>query len=191
MDFWQLIAGRRSIRKYKSDPVEPEKVAKILEAALRAPSSRNIKPWEFIVVTEPGLIAKLAQARKHNAFLKEAPLAIVVCADPEKCDVWVEDAAIAATFISLAATALGLGHCWLQIRRRDHSAEQTAEEYVRAVLQIPSHLKVEAIMAIGYPAEEKAGHPRAGLAFDKLHQNIYGQRFGDEQSRGDLHPDHP
>jgi len=177
VDFWQLIEQRRSIRQYKWDPVEPEKVAKILEAALRAPSSRNLKPWEFIVVTEPALLAQLAQARSHNAFLKDAPLAVVVCADPAKCDVWVEDAAIATTFISLAATALGLGCCWLQIRKRDHSPELTAEEYVRAVLQIPSHLTVEAIVAIGYPAEEKAGHPRSGLAFAKLHQNRYGQRF--------------
>ena len=177
MDFWHLIEGRRSIRRYKKDPVEPEKVAKILEAALRAPSSRNLKPWEFIAVTEPELLAKLAEARKHNAFLKDAPLAIVVCADSEKCDVWVEDAAIAATFTGLAATALGLGHCWLQIRKRDHSPEQTAEEYVRAVLKIPSHLKVEAIIAIGYPAEEKAGHPRTGLAFEKLHQDVYGNRL--------------
>lgn len=177
MDFWRLIAGRRSIRRYTRDLVEPEKVAKILEAALRAPSSRNLKPWEFITVTEPELLAALAQARSHNAFLKDAPLAIVVCADPVKCDVWVEDAAIAATFIGLAATALGLGHCWLQIRKRDHSPEQTAEEYVRTVLQIPPHLKVEAIVAIGYPAEEKAGHPRGGLSFDKLHHNVYGERF--------------
>lgn len=177
MDFWRLIEGRRSIRKYKSDPVEPEKVAKILEAALRAPSSRNLKPWEFIAVTEPALIAQLARARSHNAFLKEAPLAIVVCADPAKCDVWVEDAAIAATFIGLAAAALGLGHCWLQIRQRDHSPDQTAEEYVRAVLRIPEHLKVEAIVAIGYPAEEKPGHPRTGLAFDKLHHDVYGEPF--------------
>ncbi|HHW11495.1 MAG TPA: NAD(P)H-dependent dehydrogenase/reductase [Firmicutes bacterium] len=128
-------------------------------------------------MTEPALIAQLARARSHNAFLKEAPLAIVVCADPAKCDVWVEDAAIAATFIGLAAAALGLGHCWLQIRQRDHSPDQTAEEYVRAVLRIPEHLKVEAIVAIGYPAEEKPGHPRTGLAFDKLHHDVYGEPF--------------
>lgn len=173
MDFWQLIEGRRSIRKYKSNPVEPEKVAKILEAALRAPSSRNLQPCEFIAVTDQRLIGKLAEARPYNAFLKEAPLAVVVCAEPEKCDVWVENAAIAATFIGLATQALGLGHCWLQIRERGHSPEQTAEEYVRAVLQIPSHLKVEAIIAIGYPAEQKPGRAREELKFEKIHQDLY------------------
>lgn len=177
MDFWQLIEGRRSIRKYKPNPVEPEKVAKIIEAALRAPSSKNLQPCEFITVTDPKLIAELAQARQHNSFLKDAPLAIVVCADPEKSDVWVENAAIAATFIGLAAVALGLGHCWLQIRKREHNPEQTAEEFVREVLGIPAHLKVVSIIAIGYHDEEKAGHKKEDLNFARVFTNTYGTAF--------------
>lgn len=177
MDFWQLITKRRSIRRYNRRPVEPEKVGKIIEAALRAPSSRNLQPWEFIVVNGADLLAKLAQARSSNSFLQGAPLAVVVCANPEKCDVWVENAAIAATFIILAAEALGLGCCWLQIRERRHSPGQTAGDFVAEILQIPPPLQVEAIIAIGYPAEQKAAHQREELKFEQVFHNTYGKPF--------------
>ena len=99
----------------------------------------------------------------------------MVCADPALCDVWVEDASIASTFISLAAEALELCSCWIQIRERNHSPEKTAEEFVREVLQIPSHLKVEAIIAIGYPAEEKTAHQKEDLQYEKVFANLYGE----------------
>ncbi|NLW55774.1 MAG: NAD(P)H-dependent dehydrogenase/reductase [Firmicutes bacterium] len=177
MDFFNLIEQRRSIRKYKNQPVEPEKVDKIVEAALRAPSSRNLQPSEFIVVTEQVIITRLAQARPHGStFLRKAPAAIVACADPEKCDVWIENASIAATYIFLAAEALGLGCCWIQIRERIHNEQKTAEEFVREVLNIPNSLKVEAIIAFGYPDEHKPGHAREELPFAKVFTNAYGVR---------------
>ncbi len=174
MDFWHLIAKRRSIRQYQPKAVEAEKVDQIMEAALRAPTSQNLQPCEFIAVTAPEVIGELAKARTRTSILSGAPLAMVICVDPEKCDVWIENAAIAATFICLAAEALDLGHCWLQIRERMHSSEQTAEDFVRKVLQIPAQLRVVSIIAIGYPAEEKDGHPREELKFEKIHQDIYG-----------------
>ncbi|MCP4600162.1 MAG: NAD(P)H-dependent dehydrogenase/reductase, partial [Proteobacteria bacterium] len=159
-----LIETRRSIRKFKQQAVEPEKIEKLVEAALRAPSSMSRNPWEFIVVTEPELLAKLARSKEHgSSFLKNSPLAIVVCADPQKCDVWVEDASIASIFIHLAAHDLGLGSCWIQIRDRMHDGSITAEEYVRQILAIPENLKVESIVAIGYPDEQKDGHPKDQL----------------------------
>jgi len=176
MEFFTIIRKRRSIRKYKKQPVEPEKIALLVETALRAPSSRGLNPWEFIVVDDQNFISKLAEAKEHgSSFLKGAPLAVVVCADPARCDVWVEDTSIASTFISLAAEALGLGSCWVQIRERRHSPEKTAEEFVREVLQIPPHLKVEAIIAIGYPAEDKAAHRKEDLQYEKVFANLYGQ----------------
>jgi len=176
MEFFAIVRKRRSIRRYQKQPVEPEKIALLLEAALRAPSSRGLNPWEFIVVDDESLINRLAGAKEHgSSFLKGAPLAVVVCADPARYDVWVEDTSIASTFISLAAEALGLGSCWVQIRERRHSPEKTAEEFVREVLQIPPHLKVEAIIAIGYPAEEKAPHQKEDLQYEKVFANLYGQ----------------
>ena len=174
MDFFKLIEKRRSIRKYQKRRVEPEKVAALMEAALRAPSSRGLNPWEFIVVDDPGLITQLSKAKQHSAsFLAGAPLAVVICADPEKCDVWIEDTSIASIYISLAAEALGLGNCWVQIRQRMHSSAKTAEEYVREVLKIPQNLKVESILAIGYPDEQKEGHRSDELLYDKISNNTY------------------
>lgn len=170
----ELVRKRRSIRKYLSKPVETEQVQILIEAALRAPSSRGLNPWEFILVDQRELLEKLSNAKEHgSSFLKNAPLGIVICADPARCDVWIEDATIAATYLQLAAESLGLGSCWIQIRQREHSQLKTAEEYVREVLNIPTHLKVEAIIGIGYPAEKLPPHSEAELAREKIHLNLY------------------
>ena len=174
--FFSLIEKRRSIRKFKPVPVETEKVDKLMEAALRAMSSRGINPWRFIVVDRPELIQQLATARPSGStFLKGAPLAIVVLADPEKTDVWVEDTAIATTFLHLAATDLGLGSCWVQVRNRHHDDTTTAEAFIRNLLGIPDSLKVTAMLAVGYPDQKKAPHPAASLQREKISYNAFSE----------------
>jgi nitroreductase len=174
--FMNLIANRRSIRRFTADKVETEKIELLKEAALRAPSSRGVNPWEFVFITDRNLLATLSAAKPHGStFLKDAQLGIVVCADPEKSDVWVEDASIAAIFIQLAATSLELGSCWVQIRDRMHDKTQTAEAYIAHQLNIPSHLKVESMIAIGYPAESKSPHSKGELQSKKVHLNQYGK----------------
>ena len=176
--FMDLIANRRSIRRFTADKIETEKIELLKEAALRAPSSRGVNPWEFIFVTDRILLEKLSGAKPHgSSFLREAQLGIVVCADPEKSDVWVEDASIAAIFIQLAATYLELGSCWIQIRDRMHDETQTAEAFIAHQLNIPSHLKVESMIAIGHPAESKPPHPANGLQHEKVHLNQYGKPY--------------
>lgn len=167
--FIDLLRKRRSIRQFQQKPVEREKVDLLVEAILRAPSSRSLNPWEFVVVTDPRVIGDLAKAKAHgSSFMKHAPLAIVVCADPGKCDVWVEDCSIAALIAHLAATDLGLGSCWIQIRLRDHDGRLSAEEYVREKLGLQDNMVVEAIVAIGYPREETPGHPQSSLLYDRV-----------------------
>jgi nitroreductase len=173
--FMDLITKRRSIRRFTANKVEEEKVELLREAALRAPSSRGVNPWEFIFITDRDLLAKLSAAKPHGStFLKDAPLGVVVCANPEKSDVWVEDASIATIFIELAATSLELGSCWIQIRERMHDETQTAEAYIAQLLNIPSHLKVESMIAIGYPAESKPPHSKEELQNEKVYLNQYG-----------------
>ncbi|MBW6521714.1 MAG: nitroreductase family protein [Desulfoarculaceae bacterium] len=173
--FVDLLRVRRSVRKFQDQPVEKEKLDILIEAVLRSPSSRGLKPWEFVVVQDKELLARLAQAKPHGAsFVKNAPLAIVVCADPAKCDVWVEDCAIAAILLHLAATDLGLGSCWVQIRLREHTSGRPAEDYVAELLTLKPGMVVEAIIAIGYPAETLAGHPRSSL----LEQKVSFERYG-------------
>jgi nitroreductase len=167
--FLDLLKKRRSIRQFMERPVEKEKIDLLVEAMLRSPSSRGLNPWEFVVVTDRLLIDDLAKAKAHgSAFMKNGPLAIVVCGDPARGDVWIEDCSIAALIIHLAATDLGLGSCWIQIRQRDHDGKISAEEYVKKLLGLKENLMIEAIIAIGYPKEEKPGHPHASLPFDKV-----------------------
>jgi nitroreductase len=175
--FIDLLRKRRSIRKYDDRPVEQEKIDLLVEAALRSPSSRGFNPWEFVVVTDPEILARLAKAKPHGAsFLAKAPLAIAVCADPEKSDVWVEDASIAAIFLHLAATDLGLGSCWIQLRKREYDDTQTASDYAARLLGLPDGKNVSAVMAIGYPAQQPKPHATASLSYEKVSVNHYGNR---------------
>jgi nitroreductase len=174
--FIDLVRIRRSIRKYQRKPVEKEKIDLLVETALRAPSSRGFNPWEFVVVTDPGIIEQLSNAKPHGAsFLKHAPLAIVVCADPSKSDVWVEDASIASIMLHLAATDLGLGSCWIQVRKRNYDQQLSASEYVARVLGLRPELVVESMMAVGYPEQELPAHPQASLQYEKVSFERYGE----------------
>lgn len=175
--FIDLLRSRRSIRKFQAKPVEQEKIDLLVEAALRAPSSRGSNPWEFVVVNDPQIIGRLSRAKPHGAaFLAKAPLAVAVCADPGQSDVWVEDVSIAAIILHLAATDLGLGSCWIQLRKRDHDDTQTAGAYAAAVLGLPAAMEVSSIMAIGYPTQQPAPHPRTSLQYDKVRVNRYQNR---------------
>jgi len=170
-----LLRLRRSIRRFQPQPVEPGKISCLVEAVLRSPSSRGRNPWEFIVVTDPELLRQLSLAKSHgSSFLAGAPLAVVVAADPAKCDVWIEDCSIAAIILQLTAQSLGLGSCWTQIRMRPHGDGRTAEDFLKGLLQIPESLAVEAVIGIGYPAEKKPGHPREDLLSGQIHHNRFG-----------------
>jgi nitroreductase len=179
--FIDLIRKRRSIRKFRDEAIEADKIELLKEAALRPPSSMGHNPWEFVFVTDRQLLAKLSESKPHgSSFLAGAPLGIVVCADPEKSGVWIEDASIATIFIQLAAESLGLGSCWVQIRGRMHDDNRPAEDYIAEVLNIPSNLKVESMVGIGYPAEQKAPHSREKLQGEKVFLNQYGNPFSNQ-----------
>jgi nitroreductase len=175
--FIDLLRSRRSIRKYRDKPVEREKIDLLIEAALRAPSSRGFNPWEFVVVDDPEILVALSRAKPHGAsFLAKAPLAIVVCGDPEKSDVWVEDVSIAAIILHLAAKDLGLGSCWIQLRKRNYDERTTAGQHAAHLLGMPSGLEVSAIMAMGYPDRQPSPHPESALQHDKVSFNRYGRK---------------
>ncbi len=173
----ELLRRRRSIRKYRSEQIAPESVELLMEAALRASSSRGINPWEFILVDDPAIIDQLAATKTHGSgFLKGAPLAIVVCADSRKSDVWVEDCSIAAIIIQMTALSLGLGSCWAQIRNRQHDDQQSAEVYLQELLGLPEEIKVECILGIGHPAEEKSPVPADKLQRSKIKHNRWATK---------------
>ncbi len=158
MDFWQVIQARHSVRAFDSQrDVEPALVARILEAAVQAPSAGNRQPWHFVVVRRPQVRQRLADAAGGQTFVAQAPVVIVVCSDARRsaerygergaalyCK---QDTAVAAAHILLAATALHLGSCW--VGAFDDSATIMA-------LQLSANLHPVAIVPIGVPAQPGA-----------------------------------
>ncbi|NIP23491.1 MAG: NAD(P)H-dependent dehydrogenase/reductase [Phycisphaerae bacterium] len=170
----ELLRNRRSIRKYTDKDIEPEKVEILKEAVLRSPSSRNFDPWEFIFVDDQELLKQLALCKPHGAkFLEGAALGIVICADGQKSDVWIEDCSIASILVQMAAQSIGLGSCWIQIRNRMFDDQMTSENYIKDLLKIPDNFKVESIIAVGYPAEKREPVLRENLKYEKLRFNSY------------------
>jgi nitroreductase len=173
----ELLRKRRSIRTYTDQPVAGESVELLIEALLRAPSSRNNQPWSFVVVDHTSLLSRLSEAKEHgSSFLKGAPLGIVICADPAKSDVWVEDCAIAAILVQVVAQSLGLGSCWIQIRERRHDAVTSAQAFIRETLGIPEQIAVACIISIGHPGEKKAPVAGKDLDYGKVRRNRWDSR---------------
>ena len=112
-----------------------------------------------------------------SAFLKTAPLAVVIVGDENKSDVWIEDASIAAIILQLTGESIGLKSCWIQIRNRIQNDEVTSEEHVRKTLNIPDNLRILSIIAMGYPDEIKEPYKEETLNYSiikkKLITNVY------------------
>ncbi len=171
---YDLLKARRSIRKFQEREVEKDKLDTILKSALLSPSSRARRPWEFVAVTDKALLQQLSECREHSSsFIAAAPLGIAIAANPQACDVWIEDASISATLIQLSAHSLGLGSCWIQIRERFGKNNIKAGDYIKEILGIPAEYEVECMIAIGYPAEEKKAYTEDDLIFSKLHLNKF------------------
>ncbi len=170
-----LLRQRRSVRKFKRQSVEVEKISQLSEALLRSPTSRNQQPCEFVLVDDPEKLAQLATAKAHGAsFFTTAPLAVVIAANPEVSDVWIEDSSIAAIIVQLVAEQLGLKSCWAQLRLRIHAGNQNASEFVRQLVGLPAGIEVPMMIAIGYPDEDIADHSRKTLLNSKIHHNQFG-----------------
>lgn len=171
---YDTLIDRRSIREFLQTPVEDEKVRRLLDAALLSPSSRNIRPWELVLVDDPTILKRLARCKMHGAeFLDGAPMAVVVAADTRKSDVWVEDASIVSCVLLLMAHELGLGACWCQVRKRRRDGQNSAADVVRQTLSMPDYIDVESIIGIGYAAEKKPPYDEGSLLRDKIHHNLF------------------
>jgi nitroreductase len=143
------IFARRSIRSYTDQPIDGAAIDTLLRAAMAAPSGSNARPWHFVVVTERPRLAHLATAHRHADMIGRAAAAIVVCGDPELSPRhWVEDCAAASQNILLAATALGLGSCWVAMY-----PEESRAAVCRTACQIPERMQVLCAIALGHPVE--------------------------------------
>ncbi len=160
MDFFDVVKNRRSIRKYRDKPVEDEKLRKILEAVRIAPSARNRQPWEFIVVIDPDVKRRVYEASNDQEFILEAPIVIAAVGYPADyiCTngnvAHMVDIGIAGEHLALAATALGLGTCWIAAFYQDK---------MRNALAVPDNAQIVAIFTLGYPAENPEPKDRKPL----------------------------
>ena len=155
MEFKELIAQRRSIRRFSDRPVPREVVDRLLAEALTAPSARNTRTTCFLVVDDPALVARMADMRDYgSAFLKGAPLAILVLGETSESDLWRENAAISATVLQLACVDEGLGSCWVHVhgrpRRKEAPEGEKAADYLRSFLPIPDSCEPLCAVAVGY-----------------------------------------
>jgi nitroreductase len=182
MDVMQAIKERRSVRHYKSDPVKPEDLQAILEAARQAPSWANTQCWKFIVVRDPATKAKLAGAlnpgNPATAAITEAPIVIAACAEigksgfkrgevmTDKGDWFMFDAGIAMQNMALAAYSLGLGTVHVALVDAKKAAE---------VLGLPPGIVFVEMMPLGHPNEQPRVIPRKDLSEIVFYEK-YGQR---------------
>jgi nitroreductase len=142
MDFYDVIGTRRSIRSYKSDPIPLPVLERILEATRRSPSASNKQPWRLVVVTDQKIREQIATSGVYGKFILQSPVIIVGVGDPVVApDRYIIDTSIALEHIVLAATAEGLGSCWVC---------SFDENVVKELLGIPESMKAIAIIALGY-----------------------------------------
>lgn len=162
MTFFDLIQKRRSVRRYSDKPVAKEDILKCLEAARLAPSACNSQPWHFIVIDEPGLRARVAERifsgiYSMNKFAKEAPVLVAVVSEKMKflatvgakvrdTRYYLTDIGIACEHFILQAAELGIGSCWMG---------WFDEKALKEEMRIPKDKKIDIVIALGYPNEDK------------------------------------
>ncbi len=168
-----LLKSRRSIRRYRPDPVPDEMIEQLLEAGRRSPSASNRQPWAFVVVRDEAIRRAVAQHATYYfirwAHVEEAPLLIVLCGDgrnPVYRQFLHEDVGLAGSQIMLQAKALGLGTCWLGGLDR---------KAIAAVIKLPEHFEVIGLLTVGFPAEEPETKSRKPLA-EIAHYDVYGSQ---------------
>lgn len=161
MDFFTLIESRYSVRAYSDRPVEDEKVELVLRAARLAPTAANLQPFRLVVVRTRGREAELRRLY-HRKWFSEAPVVIGMCSVPSEA--WTRrdgknyadvDAAIAMDHLILAASALGLGTCWVAAFDPD---------VARSILKLPDGVEPLSFTPLGYPADEPSDKVRKPLA---------------------------
>ena len=168
------LFSRVSVRDYMPGKVEKDKIDRMLEAAMNAPSARNQQPWEFIVVDDRETLDALASGLRYAKMLYGAPLAIAVCADtvtvrPDGSQVenvfWAQDASAATENLLLAAEALGLGAVWTAASDAERSA------VVRRILGIPDGVMPLCVVPVGFPAGDE--RPKDKWDPSRIHRNRF------------------
>jgi nitroreductase len=166
MDAIEAIMTRRSIRKYKKQPVPESLVTELLQAAMAAPTARNEQPWHFIVITDHKIIDEIPKFHVYSKMLPEAPVVIAVCGDttPLSDTYWIQDCSAAIQNVLIAANAKGLGAVWLGIY-----PDEVRYPKVQKLLGMPEKVIPVGLVSIGYPDEVKPPANRYNAS--RVHNN--------------------
>lgn len=155
MEFKTILEKRRSTRKFLPRKVEHDKLQRIVDMALQAPSSRNCRSTRLLVVEQPEMLEKIAAMRDYgSAFVSGAAAVILVMGDRHVTDLWIDNCAITATVMQLAIVDEGMASCWVHVngrpcRVKEPDGEQ-ADEYLRKLLPIPDDYGILCAIAFGY-----------------------------------------
>ncbi|MHA2116926.1 MAG: nitroreductase family protein [Candidatus Thorarchaeota archaeon] len=175
-NFFDVVAKRRSIRKYKDIEIPDEHISQMIEAARLAPSTNNTQPWRFVVVKEPETIRLLSLVAGGQKFIASAKAVVIALANkaasccPGNPSMWhVQDTMIATEHVVLAATALGYGSCWVAMLDSRNSQSVSA---VKQALQIPETAEIVALVTLGVPDEvpsPRSTHDLSEVAFSEAY----------------------
>ncbi len=144
----EVLRLRRSVRKFLSKAISKVELEKMVDAARFAPTARNVQPWEFVVITDKSKLKQLAALAENARFLDQAAAAIAIYALDTKY--YLEDGSAATCSVLLAATALGIGSCWVAGDKKDYC------QAVGVLLNVPVEMKLVSLVALGYPQEADA-----------------------------------
>ena len=170
MDLLDVMLKRRSVRKYTDDEIPKEKMNKILQAGLLAPTSRNLKPCNFLVIENKDILKKIAESKEHGAaFLKDANKAIAVIGNTLIADTWIEDSSIALAFMHLMAAEQDIGSCWIQIRLRKNKEGECTEDLLRDILGLDDYFRIVGILALGIEDGHMEGYTLDDIDKEKIH----------------------
>ena len=170
----QLLIERRSIRKYKDEPLDPETVKTIIEAGLLSPTGKNARAWHFIAVENKTLLQQLSQCKTSGAMpVAKSALTICVAVDVTASETWVEDASIAAAYMMLQARDLGVGSCWIEINGRLAEDGTPAEDVVSELLGLPEQIQPLCLISLGIPDEERKPQNTEKLLWDHVHCDTF------------------
>ena len=170
MEFKDLLLKRRSVRKFTDEEVTKDQMNQILQAGLLAPTSRNRKPCNFLVVSNKETLKELSEVKEHGSkFLADANKAIVVIANTLVSDTWIEDSSIALSFMHLMAADIGVGSCWIQIHMRKSSDGEDAENLVRDIVKIDDYFRIVGILALGIPDGDVKPHTLKDIDKTNIH----------------------
>ncbi len=159
----RTILNRKSVRQFTNREIEPVIIDKLLRAAMAAPSSRDRRPWHFIVLTNKELLKSLGEQLPTASALKNANKAILVCGDIQISDnCWFLDCSAATQNILLAAEALGLGAVWTAVYPYEDRAA-----IVNTNLVLPENIKILSIIPLGYPSGNST--PKDKFDQDRIH----------------------